>query len=126
MVDIEAARRVFPVVTVQNRYNLLDRGSQDVLNYCAANNIGFIPWFPLVAGELTRPGGTVDRIASAHGATTGQVALAWLLQRCPGRASGRKRGGGERVAVTSRNRRTRRRGVVSGSQAISRPIPSGW
>jgi aryl-alcohol dehydrogenase-like predicted oxidoreductase len=81
--DIEAARRVFPVATVQNRYNLVDRGSEDVLAYCAANNIGFIPWFPLAAGELTRPGGLVDRIASAHGATTGQVALAWLLQRSP-------------------------------------------
>jgi pyridoxine 4-dehydrogenase len=81
--DIEAARRVFPVATVQNRYNLVDRGSEDVLAYCAANNIGFIPWFPLAAGELTRPGGLVDRIASAHGATTGQVALAWLLQHSP-------------------------------------------
>jgi aryl-alcohol dehydrogenase-like predicted oxidoreductase len=81
--DIEAARRAFPVATVQNRYNLVDRGSEDVLAYCAANNIGFIPWFPLAAGELTRPGGIVDRIASAHGATAGQVALAWLLQRSP-------------------------------------------
>jgi pyridoxine 4-dehydrogenase len=81
--DIEAARRVFPVATVQNRYNLVDRGSEDVLAYCAANNIGFIPWFPLAAGELTRPGGLVDRIASAHGATAGQVALAWLLQHSP-------------------------------------------
>jgi aryl-alcohol dehydrogenase-like predicted oxidoreductase len=81
--DIEAARQVFPVATVQNRYNLVDRGSEDVLAHCAANNRGFIPWFPLAAGELTRPGGLVDRIASAHGATTGQVALAWLLQRSP-------------------------------------------
>ena len=81
--DIEAARRIFPVVTVQNRYNLVDRGSEDVLAYCAANNIGFIPWFPLAAGELTRPGGLVDRVANAHGSTTGQVALAWLLQRSP-------------------------------------------
>jgi pyridoxine 4-dehydrogenase len=81
--DIESARRVFPVATVQNRYNLVDRGSEDVLAYCAANNIGFIPWFPLAAGQLTRPGGLVDRIASAHGATTAQVALAWLLQRSP-------------------------------------------
>jgi aryl-alcohol dehydrogenase-like predicted oxidoreductase len=81
--DIESARGVFPVATVQNRYNLVDRGSEDVLAYCAANNIGFIPWFPLAAGELTRPGGLVERIATAHGATTGQVALAWLLQRSP-------------------------------------------
>ncbi len=81
--DIEAARRLFPVATVQNRYNLVDRGGEDVLAYCAANKIGFIPWFPLAAGELTRPGSLVDRIASAYGATTGQVALAWLLQRSP-------------------------------------------
>ena len=81
--DIEAARRVFPVATVQNRYNLVDRGSEDVLAYCDANNIGFIPWFPLEAGELTRPGGLVDRIAKARDATAGEVALAWLLQHSP-------------------------------------------
>ncbi|HEY0182277.1 MAG TPA: aldo/keto reductase [Rhodopila sp.] len=81
--EIEAARKVFPVATVQNRYNLADRGSEDVLAYCTANGIGFIPWFPLAAGELTRPGGVVDRIARAHSATSGQVALAWLLQRSP-------------------------------------------
>jgi pyridoxine 4-dehydrogenase len=78
--DIEAARKVFPVATVQNRYNLSDRNSKDVLDYCAANGIGFIPWYPLAAGELNRPGGGVDRIAKAHAATGGQVALAWLLQ----------------------------------------------
>jgi aryl-alcohol dehydrogenase-like predicted oxidoreductase len=64
-------------------HNLVDRGSEDVLAYCAANNIGFIPWFPLAAGELIQPGGLVDRIARARGATTGQVALAWLLKRSP-------------------------------------------
>jgi pyridoxine 4-dehydrogenase len=81
--DIEAARRIFPVATVQNRYNLIDRGSENVLTYCAANDIGFIPWFPLAAGKLTEPGGSVDRIAKAHHATAGQVALAWLLQHSP-------------------------------------------
>jgi pyridoxine 4-dehydrogenase len=81
--DIEAARQVFPVATVQNRYNLVDRGSDDVLAYCGANNIGFIPWYPLAAGELTRPGGVVNRIAAAHRATAGQIALAWLLHRSP-------------------------------------------
>jgi aryl-alcohol dehydrogenase-like predicted oxidoreductase len=81
--DIEAARRVFPVATVQNRYNLVDRGSEDVLAYCHANDIGFIPWFPLAASELTQPDGRVDRVAHAHGATTGQVALAWLLEHSP-------------------------------------------
>jgi pyridoxine 4-dehydrogenase len=83
VVDIEAARQVFPVATVQNRYNLLDRRSEEVLAHCGANNIGFIPWFPLAAGELMRPGGLVDGIARAHGATKGQVAIAWLLQRTP-------------------------------------------
>ncbi len=81
--DIKAARRVFPVATVQNRYNLVDRQSEDVVAYCAANNIGFIPWFPLAAGELTRPGGIVALIAEAHRATAGQVALAWLLHHSP-------------------------------------------
>jgi aryl-alcohol dehydrogenase-like predicted oxidoreductase len=60
-----------------------DRWTPNVLAYCGVNNIGFIPWFPLAAGELTRPGGVVDRVANAHGATAGQVALAWLLQRSP-------------------------------------------
>jgi pyridoxine 4-dehydrogenase len=81
--EIEAARAVVPVVTVQNRYNLTDRGAEDVLAHCEREGIGFIPWFPLAAGELARPGGPVARIAEAHGATTGQVALAWLLQRSP-------------------------------------------
>ena len=81
--DIAAARKVFPVATVQNRYNLADRSSEDVVAYCSANNIAFIPWFPLAAGNLTQHGGAVDRIANAHAATTGQVALAWLLQHSP-------------------------------------------
>src|SRR5258705_7482376 len=81
--DIDAARRIFQVATVQNRYNLIDRGSENGLTYCAANEIGFIPWFPLAAGKLTEPGGSVDRIARAHRVTAGQVALAWLLQRSP-------------------------------------------
>ena len=81
--DIKAASRVFPVMTVQNRYNLVERDSEDVLAYCTANKIGFIPWFPLAAGQLTRPGGIVDRIAKAHHATPGQIAIAWLLQHSP-------------------------------------------
>jgi pyridoxine 4-dehydrogenase len=81
--EIEAARRVFPVATVQNRYNLADRASEDVLDYCTRHGIGFIPWFPLAAGDLTRPGGPVDRVAKAHHATAGQVALAWLLHHSP-------------------------------------------
>jgi aryl-alcohol dehydrogenase-like predicted oxidoreductase len=82
--QIEAASRVFPVATVQNRYNFADRGSEDVLKYCEAHGIGFIPWYPLAAGELTREGtAALDEIARAHGATPSQVAVAWLLHRSP-------------------------------------------
>jgi pyridoxine 4-dehydrogenase len=81
--EIEAARAVVPVTTVQNLYNLTDRSSEDVLDHCEAQGIGFIPWFPLAAGRLAEPGGVVADIATAHGATAGQVALAWLLQRSP-------------------------------------------
>ena len=81
--EIQAASKVFPVATVQNRYNLVDRGSEAVLEYCASNNIGFIPWFPLAKGDLTKPGSAVDSIAGRHHATPGQVALAWVLKRSP-------------------------------------------
>lgn len=79
--DIEAARKVFPVATVQNRYNLADRTSEAVLDYCTANGIGFIPWFPLASGELARPGTVLDTIAKKHGAVPSQIALAWVLKR---------------------------------------------
>ncbi|MCG0285522.1 aldo/keto reductase [Streptomyces sp. PSAA01] len=79
--QIEQARRIADIATVQNRYNLTDRGSADVLDHCTRHGIGFIPWAPVGAGRLTRPGGPVDRIASAHDATPSQVALAWLLAR---------------------------------------------
>jgi aryl-alcohol dehydrogenase-like predicted oxidoreductase len=81
--DIKEAREYFEVTTVQNLYNLANRGSEDVLEYCEEEGIGFIPWFPLAAGKLAEPGGAVAEIAAAHDATTGQVALAWLLQRSP-------------------------------------------
>ncbi|HWE44880.1 MAG TPA: aldo/keto reductase [Caulobacteraceae bacterium] len=81
--EIEAARQVFPVATVQNRYNLVDRGSEDVLDYCEQHGIGFIPWYPLAAGELAQPGSVLDRIAKAKHATPSQVALAWVLKRSP-------------------------------------------
>ena len=81
--DIEQASNVFPVATVQNAYNLADRESDDVVDYCAANGIGFIPYYPLGDGELARPGGPLDKLAKAKGATVGQVALAWLLKRSP-------------------------------------------
>ena len=81
--DIRAAHKVFPVATVQNRYNLAERGSEDVLSYCEANGIGFIPWYPLAAGDLARPGTVLDRIAHAHNAAPSQIALAWVLKRSP-------------------------------------------
>ena len=81
--EIQAAAKVFPVATVQNRYNFADRGSEGVLKYCEAHDIGFIPWYPLAAGELTREGSALDAIAKAHGATPSQIAVAWLLQRSP-------------------------------------------
>jgi aryl-alcohol dehydrogenase-like predicted oxidoreductase len=79
--EVRAAAGQFRVATVQNLYNLTERRSEDVLRHCEAEAIGFIPWFPLAAGELARPGGPVADAAAAHGATPGQVALAWLLQR---------------------------------------------
>ncbi len=81
--DIEAAAKVFPVATVQNRYSLADRASEDVLEYCEKRGIGFIPWYPLAAGDLAGPGGSLERIARAHDATPAQIALAWLLKRSP-------------------------------------------
>jgi aryl-alcohol dehydrogenase-like predicted oxidoreductase len=81
--EIKAAQKVFPVATVQNRYNLADRQSEDVLDYCTEQSIGFIPWFPLAAGDLAKPGGALDKIAKAHKASPGAVALAWLLKRSP-------------------------------------------
>jgi len=81
--EIEAARKVFPVSTVQNRYNLIDRGSEAVLDYCEANGVGFIPWFPLASGDLAKPGTTLDHIVHKTGATPSQVALAWVLKRSP-------------------------------------------
>ena len=81
--DIEAAREVFPVATVQNRYNLVDRTSEAVLKHCERLGIGFIPWYPLAAGDLARPGLLLDEIAQAHGSMPNQIALAWLLKRSP-------------------------------------------
>ena len=81
--DIKAAQKVFPVATVQNRYNLADRQSEDVLDYCEKQSIGFIPWYPLAAGDLAKEGGVLDKIAKAHNAPHGAVALAWLLKRSP-------------------------------------------
>jgi len=81
--ELEQARGIVEVVTVQNRYNLTDRDSEDVLEASEQAGIGFIPWFPLATGKLAEPGGPLDRIAQAHDATPAQIALAWLLARSP-------------------------------------------
>ena len=81
--DIEKVRSMSTVVSVQNRYNLADRGSEDVIEYAEAKGIGFIPWFPLATGELARPGGPLEKLAADLGATASQLALAWLLRRSP-------------------------------------------
>jgi pyridoxine 4-dehydrogenase len=81
--DIEAASRVFKVTTVQNRYNLVDRTSEAVLDYCTRHKIGFIPWFPLAAGRLASSGSLLDTLAKRYAAVPSQVALAWMLKRSP-------------------------------------------
>jgi pyridoxine 4-dehydrogenase len=82
--DIKAASEVFRVATVQNAYNMADREGDDVIDYCEANGIGFIPYYPLGgSGELARAGGPLAALAKAKGAMPGQVALAWLLKRSP-------------------------------------------
>ncbi|MCK9909660.1 aldo/keto reductase, partial [Microbacteriaceae bacterium K1510] len=81
--DITAAQKHFKVATVQNLYNLTNRSSEPVLDHCEKHGIGFIPWFPLAAGNLARPGSPLDAIAHQHKASPGQIALAWLLRRSP-------------------------------------------
>jgi pyridoxine 4-dehydrogenase len=81
--QIEHARQTLQIVSVQNLYNLANRQSEQVLEHCEQAGIGFIPWFPIASGKLARPGGPLDEIASAHGATHAQLALAWLLRRSP-------------------------------------------
>jgi len=81
--EIKAASRFFKVTTVQNLYNVANRQSEEVLDYCAAQGIGFIPWFPLAAGSLAAPGGLLDTLAKKLSATPSQIALAWVLQRSP-------------------------------------------
>jgi aryl-alcohol dehydrogenase-like predicted oxidoreductase len=81
--QLAQARRLVDVVSVQNRYSIADRASDDVLDYCERERIAFIPWFPLAAGDLTAPGGALDQLARRRGATMSQLALAWLLWRSP-------------------------------------------
>jgi pyridoxine 4-dehydrogenase len=81
--DLRRVREAVEIVSVQNHYNLANRRAEDVLDHCEAEGLGFLPWFPLAAGELAEPGGPLDRAARALDATSSQVALAWLLRRSP-------------------------------------------
>jgi pyridoxine 4-dehydrogenase len=81
--EIERARKFVPIVSVQNRYNIADREHEDVLQYCEKHNIAFIPWFPVAAGKLTQPGGSLDKAAKKYGATLSQLSIAWLLHHSP-------------------------------------------
>ena len=81
--EIEQARKVANIVSVQNEYNIGQRKSEATLEYCEKHNIAFIPWFPVAAGKLAQPGGKLDEAAKKHGATVSQLSLAWLLHRSP-------------------------------------------
>jgi pyridoxine 4-dehydrogenase len=79
--EIEQVQKIVKVVSVQNRYNVGDREYEDVVDYCEKHGIAFIPWFPVAAGQLAKPGGALDGIAKRHGATVSQLSIAWLLHR---------------------------------------------
>jgi aryl-alcohol dehydrogenase-like predicted oxidoreductase len=85
--EIEAASKIVPVTTVQNRYSLGDRRHEETLRYCEQNGIGFMPWYPINAGKLLKPefpaAQLLSRLADRHSATVAQLSLAWLLQRSP-------------------------------------------
>lgn len=81
--QIQQARELAEIVSVQNLYNIAQRDAEDVLEYAESENIAFIPWFPMATGELARPGGPLDTAAKQHGAAPSQLALAWLLHRSP-------------------------------------------
>ena len=81
--EIERSRRTTPIVSVQNRYNISDRAHEETLIYCERHGLAFIPWFPVAAGKLARPGGPLDEAARRHGATVAQLSIAWLLHRSP-------------------------------------------
>jgi len=81
--EIQQARKIVPIVSVQNRYSITDRGSEDVLDYCEKENLGFIPWFPLAAGKVSSADSPIGHVAARLKATPSQVALAWLLARSP-------------------------------------------
>lgn len=81
--EIDQARKVVDIVSVQNLYNIGDRTHEDVVDYCTKHGLAFIPWFPVAAGKLAQPGGKLDAAAKRHGATLSQLSIAWLLHRSP-------------------------------------------
>ena len=81
--EIDQARKVVKIVSVQNKYNIGDRAHEDTLEYCEKHGLAFIPWFPVAAGKLAQPGGKLDASAKKHGVTVSQLSLAWLLHRSP-------------------------------------------
>jgi aryl-alcohol dehydrogenase-like predicted oxidoreductase len=81
--EIDQARKVIEIVSVQNQYNLSDRQHEDVVAYCTKHKLAFIPWFPVASGKLAKPGGKLDSVAKTHGATVSQLSLAWLLHHSP-------------------------------------------
>jgi len=81
--EIDQARKVIDIVSVQNKYNIGDRDHDDVIDYCTKHRLAFIPWFPVAAGKLARAGGKLDATAKKHGATVSQLSIAWLLHRSP-------------------------------------------
>ena len=81
--EIDQARKVVDIVSVQNLYNIGDRTHEDVVDYCTRHGLAFIPWFPVAAGKLAQPGGKLDAAAKRHGATLSQLSIAWLLHRSP-------------------------------------------
>ena len=83
VLQIQHVQTIVPIVSVQNRYSMTDRGSEDVLEYCEKEKIGFIPWFPLAAGKLSGADSPIGRLAAKWKTTPSQVALAWLLSRSP-------------------------------------------
>ncbi len=81
--EIDRARKVVDIVSVQNLYNIGDRSHEDVLEYCTKHGLAFIPWFPVAAGKLAQAGGKLDAAAKRHGATLSQLSIAWLMHRSP-------------------------------------------
>ncbi|KIQ19034.1 aldo/keto reductase [Rhodococcus sp. MEB064] len=81
--EVKQAQKVAEIVSVQNLYNLTDRSSQELLDWSTEQNIGFIPWFPLATGQLTGEGSPLTELATRHGVSASQLALAWLLRRSP-------------------------------------------